>query len=411
MKKKKILVLYQYFRHPGEPGGTRFYWLAKKMMDEGYDVTVLTQKNSFNDENKNAPFHERVLVDGITVVYIKNAYANSFSYFKRVSSYLKFMFFSLYYAWKEKDVDLVLASSTPITIGIPAIILYWFKRKPFIFEIRDLWPEIPVQMGAIKNKLLITFLRKLEAYLYRKSVHVVALSPGQKEGVEWYVPGEKVTVISNMAKIDKFWDREKNWAFAEKLGLRRDTFKVVHFGTMGAMNGLDNVVDTAKLIKEKGITDIELILVGSGGHKEKFKKRQKEEQLDSLIILDRMAMSDISELVNLSDVSYVGIKPVKIVETNSANKFFDSLSAGKPLILNYGGWMADIINENQCGIRIHPTDPQAFLDAILTLKADPQRCQSMGLSSRKLAETRFDKSILTQQYADLIGEVFKNKIH
>lgn len=403
--KPKIVFLYQYFRHPGEPGGTRVYWLSKKLVEEGYHVTVITQKNSFNEENKKAPFIQRVDIDGIEVLYIKNAYANNFSKGKRIFSYLKFMFLSIWFTLLERKVDLVIATSTPITIGLPALLNKWLKGVPFIFEIRDLWPEVPIQMGAIRNKLMIKILRRFERMLYKQARFVMALSPGMAEGVKLHVPAEKVQVIPNMAKIDKFYNRPKNLEFERKLGLSPTSFKIIHFGTMGPVNGLENFRDTVLLARELGHLDIEFILVGSGLMKERFLKEKQEKNMDNFFIFDRMPMNEVSELVNLCDVSYVGVRPVPILATNSANKFFDSLSAGKPIILNYGGWMEEIIVKENIGFSVHPTDATDFLNGILRLKNNPVLCQEMCKNSRRLAETKYDKSILGQQYFERVQQV------
>jgi glycosyltransferase involved in cell wall biosynthesis len=212
----KILYLHQYFKTPDEPGGTRSYWIAKELIKNGYQVTMITSSLKFSEEIR------KIYIDGIEVIYIRVDYEQSMNPMKRVNAFLKFMFRSLIIAIKQKNVDLVIATSTPLTIGIPALILKWFKNIPFIFEVRDLWPEAPIQLGIIKNRWLILAAHFLEKTIYKNASHVIALSPGMQEGVLKYLNKEKVTMIPNMAKIDIFWPREKNYEKALELDLKKD---------------------------------------------------------------------------------------------------------------------------------------------------------------------------------------------
>jgi glycosyltransferase involved in cell wall biosynthesis len=286
-------------------------------------------------------------------------------------------------------------------------VLKFLRKTPFVFEIRDLWPEVPIQMGVIKNQILIKTLIWLERFIYKKSEHIVAASPGMAEGVK-NVSSQKVTVIPNMSKIDRFYPREKNIEFIRKFGLLKDTIKIIHFGTMGEVNGLDNFIEAAILCQKRGVQNIEFILAGSGKKKTEFKKRIINEKINNLHIFDRMPMSDISELVNIADISYVGVSKFKILEINSANKFFDSLSSGKPIILNFGGWMQEIIETEKCGLTVDSVDPNDFLEKIIYLKDNENLRLEMGANSRRLAEERFDKSILCKKYVALIDNVLSD---
>src|SRR5690606_28785326 len=126
-----------------------------------------------------------------------------------------------------------ISTSTPLTVGFPALILKWFKKIPYIFEVRDLWPEVPIQMGALSNPVLQWISRSFEKTIYRNAVHVVTLSPGMQDGVTKYISEQKTSMIPNMAKIDKFWPRKKNWDYLKELDLSSNTFKVIHFGSLG----------------------------------------------------------------------------------------------------------------------------------------------------------------------------------
>ena len=406
---KKILYINQYFRHPKEPGITRSYWIARELIKAGYDVTMLAHRNALLDFVENPPPVEKTTIDDIRVIYVRNEYDNSMGVIARSWSFLKFMFKSTYYAFREKNVDLVIATSTPLTVAFPALMRKWFKKTPFIFEVRDLWPDVPIEMGAVKNKLLVRFLKWFEKTTYKNAIHVVALSPGMQEGVIKHIPKEKTTMIPNMAKIDKFWPRSKNQEIVKEFGLKPNSFKIIHFGAMGMVNGLENFVKAAIMLKERKVDDVEFILAGHGRMKKEYEKIWKENNLENLTIIGRLPMEKISELVNVCDISYVGVSTYKILEINSANKFFDSLSAGKPILINFNGWMKEIIEKEKCGIKVFSTDHNELIDKILLLKNDTNLRKELGQNARKLAEQKYDKSILCKQFVDLVNQVFPEK--
>ncbi|MFP8895472.1 MULTISPECIES: glycosyltransferase family 4 protein [Chryseobacterium] len=391
-----ILYIHQYFVTPQEPGGTRSYWLAQELIKNGHKVTMLTSSSKFSEDIK------VVNIDGIEVVYIKEDYDQNMSVSRRLKAFLKFMYKSSVVGWKQKDIDLVIATSTPLTIGIPALILKWFKKKPFVFEVRDLWPEVPIQMGAIKNSWTIKTTRLLEKTIYKNASRVIALSPGMQDGVVKYIPKEKTSMIPNMAKMDEFWPRGKNDQLMEKLGLKKDSFKIVHFGSLGLANGAHSIIESAKLLKDR--EDIEFLFVGGGSTEQDLVDEVEKNNLKNVKFLGKFPMTDVSEIVNFSDVSMISFLDIPILYTNSPNKLFDSLSAGKPIIVNSAGWTKDIAEKYHCGYYVNPNRPEELVEKVLYLKDNPEVVNSMGQNSRKLAETVYDKSILCKKFVEVIEQ-------
>lgn len=394
-----ILYIHQYFVTPQEPGGTRSYWLAQELIKNGHKVTMLTSSSKFSEDIK------VVNIDGIEVVYIKEDYDQNMSVSRRLKAFLKFMYKSSVVGWKQKDIDLVIATSTPLTIGIPALILKWFKKKPFVFEVRDLWPEVPIQMGAIKNSWTIKTTRLLEKTIYKNASRVIALSPGMQDGVVKYIPKEKTSMIPNMAKMEEFWPRGKNDQLMEKLGLKKDSFKIVHFGSLGLANGAHSIIESAKLLKDR--EDIEFLFVGGGSTEQDLVDEVEKNNLKNVKFLGKFPMTDVSEIVNFSDVSMISFLDIPILYTNSPNKLFDSLSAGKPIIVNSAGWTKDIAEKYHCGYYVNPNHPEELVGKILYLKDNPEVVKNMGQNARKLAETVYDKSILCKKFVKVIEQVDK----
>lgn len=393
----KILYIHQYFNIPSIGGPTRSYWVSKELMEQGHDVTMLTTRGK-------RFYPAKEVINGMDVISIYVPYRSDYGILRRFFSFLKFMALSVLFVLKEKKYDLIIATSTPLTVGFPAFIGKKLKQIPFVFEVRDLWPEVPIQMGALKNKLIIKLAKWFEKTIYKNAKHIIALSPGMLDGViASNTPKEKVTMIPNMSKIDTFWPRKKNMALIKELGLSPDTFKIIYFGSMGIANGMDYIIDAAKYLNnEKGL---EFIFIGSGSTEYSLRKRCKDENIPNMNFYDGVPTDRLSEIVNACDLSLVTFADFPVLSTNSPNKFFDSLSAGKPIIVNSPGWTKNIVEQYQCGLFVDPNNPKVLAEQIIMLKKNPDLCEKMGLNSRKLAENKFDKSILCKQFANLIKKL------
>lgn len=397
----RVLYINQYFRTPKESGSTRSYWVSQELLKTNHQVTMVCHSNQLLDGNQKEII-KTTIVDGIKVISIKNSYSNCMGSFQRIMSFLKFMFFSTYVVLKEKDVDLVFASSTPLTIAFPALMRKWFRGTKFVFEVRDLWPEAPIQLGFIKNPMIIKFLRRFEKTTYKNASHVIALSPGMQEGVVKYIPLEKTSMIPNMAKIDKFWPRPVDPAINDQFNLSQSTFKLVYFGTMGMANGMEYLIEAIQIIEQKQIPNLEFIFMGEGAKKKDLLQLSGQLSHVKVSVLDLQPMDNVSLIVNNSDLSICTFSNIPILKTNSPNKLFDSLSAGKASIVNSYGWTKDIVENYNCGVYVDPTDATDFVNKLQDLVKDSATLDKMGQNARKLAEDKFDKSYLCKQVTEVL---------
>lgn len=393
----KIIYLHQYFTTPAEPGGTRSYWIAQELISRGHEVIMISGSQKMTQKK-----NEKI-IDDIKVIYLRVPYDNKMSILQRFLSFIKFMFRSTRETLKQKDIDLVIATSTPLTIGFPAMVLNQFKKKPYLFEVRDLWPEVPIQMGGLNNLVIKKLAIAFEKRIYKKAKHIVALSPGMKDGViAKGKPKEKVTIIPNMAKIDKFWPREINTSVYEKYNLNLESFKVIYFGAMGLANGLEYIIHAASELKRRNVKDIDFIFLGDGAVKIQLQAEVKNKKLFNVYFLGEFSMDDTSEIVNACDVSLVTFLKLPILATNSPNKLFDSLSAGKPIIVNSDGWTKVMLEQHECGFYVDATKPEELAQLLVQLKSKKSLLDKMGQNARKLAETKYDKSILCKQFVDIV---------
>lgn len=390
----KILYIHQYFKTPKEPGGTRSYWIARKLIEKGHHVTMLTSSDRYTENTK------RQEIDGINVIYIKESYDQRMNVVRRLIAFTNFMLKATIIAFKQKDIDLVIATSTPLTIGFPALVLKKIKKVPYVFEVRDLWPEVPIQMGGLKNPLLRRLARWFEKSIYKNAVHVVALSPGMQEGVIQYIPKERTSMIPNMSKKDEFWPREKNLELAKQLGLDSPKLRAIHFGSLGLANGAMTIIESARELKDN--TGIEFIFIGGGSTERELVEACERYQLNNVKFLGKFSMRETSEIVNICDISLVSFADIPILYTNSPNKLFDSLSAGKPVIVNSAGWTKDLVERYNCGYYVNPSKPNELADKLIHLDKHPELIRTMGEHARQLALTKFDKSILCEKFVEVI---------
>ncbi len=378
----KIIYIHQYFRLPSQGGGTRSYEFSKYLKLQGHDIHMITSTE--ND------YEYKELIDGVNVYWIPVKYSNSMNILNRVKSFFEFMYKSYFVAKQIKNVDLCFATSTPLTVGITAVLLKKTKKIPYIFEVRDLWPEFPIQMGAIKNVFFQKLLYGVEKSIYRNSNGVVALSPGMLEGVQKYKLEIPTIVIPNSCDLEMFFPRNHNIEVKKQYGLN-DKINIVHFGSMGIANGLDTILDSAEIAKHKGYSNYQFIFIGDGFTKEQMQKKTKKNNINNVKFCGNLAKDIVSEIVNICDFSIVSFKNIPILYTNSPNKLFDSLAAGKVCFVNSAGWTKSLLEDNKCGVYVDPNNPMDLIRQITNIISNPNQKQQMEINARKLAETSFSR--------------------
>lgn len=392
----KIIYLHQYFKTPDMSGGTRSYEMAKRMVKAGHEVHMITSWTENTDHTN--WFEENI--EGIHTYWYPNSYNNAMSFSERIKAFIKFAKAASIKAASLKDADIIFATSTPLTIAIPAIVASKLLKIPMVFEVRDLWPEIPIAIGALKNPLLKTLAKKLENWAYKNSSAVIALSPGMKEGiVQTGYPSKKVAVIPNSSDNREF---QYNPIAAENFRTSRawlgDSPLLVYTGTFGKINGVTYMVSLAKELKKLN-SSIKILLVGDGAEKETVIANAKSAGVyeDNLFYESQIPKKDIPSLLSASTMASALFIDLPEMRPNSANKFFDALASGTPVFLNYGGWMHDLVNKYSCGITAWQMDISQVAKELNAKLQDDTWLSKAGVSARQLAEHKFDRDTLAQQ--------------
>lgn len=389
----RVIYLHQYFTTPERVGGIRSYEMARRLVAKGHDVHLLT---SSNVPSETSGWSESD-IEGIRVHSLPIPYSNRQSNLRRISTFFSFALGAAQKA-RSLDADVVFATSTPLTIAIPGILTSKLKGIPMVFEVRDLWPEAPIAMGALTKPWAILGAEWLERVAYRHAAQVVALSPGMAEGVvKGGVPQDRVTVIPNAADLELFRPALEGGEFRRKLGLEGKTV-FTYFGTMGPANGLWFILDAAAELKRRGRDDIAIVLHGDGRERPELELRKTHDGLDNVVFSDwNLHREELARFVASADVCMTVYKNVPVLYTCSPNKMFDSLSAGKPVLTNMPGWLGDLIENNRAGVFVRPDDVEDFADKAEHLADHPELRASYGQNARRLAERDFSRDLLAEK--------------
>ncbi|WP_180170384.1 glycosyltransferase family 4 protein [Acinetobacter sp. YH12027] len=397
----KIIYFHQYFNTPEMSGGTRSYEMARRLVAAGHEVHMITSWVNETDQKDWYITNEA----GINVHWFPNYYNNKMSYIDRIKAFFRFAYHAAKKGKTFKDADIVFATSTPLTIALPAVSTAKKLNVPMVFEVRDLWPELPIAMGALKNKFTQKLAYLLESWAYKNSDSIIALSPGMREGiVKAGYPYNKIAVIPNSSDNELFeidFSLVNNFRYKfDWLGERK---LVVYTGTFGIINGVSYLVDLAEEVY-KIDSEIRFLLIGAGAEFELVKEyaRKKGVLNINLFIMESIPKKEIPIVLKAATLSTALFIDKPEMRANSANKFFDSLAAGTPILINYGGWMVDIIEHNNCGLVVwNKTIEQAAIDLVDFLMDESKLTQAVS-NAKKLAQTQFDRDNLAVQFSNVL---------
>ena len=403
----RILYVHQYFGTPAGNGGTRSYEMARALTDAGHKVTMVCASSDRSATGLTNPFvkgRREGLVDGFRVIEFALGYSNSNPLLVRAWRFLIFAKNAIGTALIE-PYDLLFATSTPLTAAIPGIAAKLFRWKPFVFEVRDLWPELPRAMG-LKNPMVLGAMTVLERSAYATADRVVALAPGIRDGVAGTgFPKDRIALIPNGCDLELFADAEPikpSEQFPEMIAA--DDFVAVFAGAHGKANGLDAVISAGKVLQERGRTDIKLLLVGTGSEKPQLV--QDAAGISTVCFADPLPKLRVASLLRGADAGLQVLANVPaFYQGTSPNKFFDYLAAGRPVIINYPGWLAALVSEQGCGWAVQPEDPAAFADALIAAADDRAEAQRRGAAALALGTRMFAREILANALVETLEGV------
>lgn len=352
----KLIYIHQYFRFPSQSGGTRSFDLATSFVKKGFEVDVITSTNE--TKYKNRKRWVQIESDGLKVHMMYLPFDNRLSYLKRVITFMKFIWFTSFKVLSLK-CDLVLASSTPLTIGIPALIKKWVNNTPYIFEVRDVWPEAVIAIGAVKNRLLQKILYYLEYRIYKNASAIIPLSTDMKDSIITRYPNfcsKPIEVIENISEINRFQNgfNKAEFMLRRKIGFK-PRFSILYAGTFGRVNGVEYAMNLAEKLFLIDPSII-FILVGEGAEKKVIMKQAEKKEIlnKTVFFLDSVSKQELPQLYFECSIGSSFVVNIKELWSNSANKFFDTLAAGRPILINHHGWQKTVIEEENIGFVLPP---------------------------------------------------------
>ena len=385
-----ILIFYQYFGTPKGKWSTRIYELTRRWVQDGHKVTVVTSPYEKSDIRA-TKFVERQEIDGINLIVINSADSNRDATLKRIYKAAIFSIISCYFALSEK-CDIIVASSGPITVGLPALLSKWFRRKPMVFEVRDLWPEGAIELGKLKNGLMKGIALWFEKICYKNSSLVVPCSKGMEEGVLQKSPSTKTLVIPNASDVELF-------SKIESLPTNFEQFEgkklFMYAGSLGIMDEVEQVIHGMKLVSNP---DILLLIIGDGAEKKHLQSLVSDEQLSNVQFLGIMPKLEVIKWFGVVEATFVTFRDLTVLHTSSPNKMFDSFAAGVPIIQSTKGWIRELVNETECGINVQPNDPTEFANAINKIADDKTFRDKLAYNAKRLSLTEFNRDLLAEKY-------------
>ncbi|POQ98360.1 glycosyltransferase WbuB [Alkalispirochaeta sphaeroplastigenens] len=383
----KITYLHQYFNTPAMSGGTRSYEMARRLVAMGHEVNMIT---SWRDTDEKVRWFETD-ESGIKVHWLPVPYSNSMGFSERIRAFLKFAIQSARRA-ASLESDIVFATSTPLTIALPAVYAARRRRVPMVFEVRDLWPDVPYAIGAIKSRALFWIAGRLERFSYKAATHIIALTPTMRDFISGKgVALSKITSIPNLASLDAF-----------SMGTKRNdtrTKTILYCGNLGPAHGPEFLLELAKIFYDRQM-QIKIEVVGGGKLLDRLMSDAGTHGClgNAIFFHGPLPKKEVDHFYNEADATIMTIADCELLYRHSVqNKFFDSIAAGKPVIANYRGYASELAETMNAGLIVERNNIAAAASKIADFLKDDECLQRMGMNARQLAEKDFDADLLARR--------------
>jgi glycosyltransferase involved in cell wall biosynthesis len=402
----KILLIHQAFASPKEAGGTRHYEFAQHCLRAGNQFSIVASDLSYATGARVEGARGLVTEQAVNGVRVLRAYTlpclhRSFAW--RIVSFLSFTVTSALAGLRAGPVDVVMGTSPPIFQAASAWLVSALRRKPFLLEIRDLWPEFAINMGVLKNPLLILLSRWLERFLYWRATHILVNSPAYRDYlIHQRIDAAKVSLISNGVDPDMFQPEAKGERIRKEFGLD-GKFVVTYAGALGLANDIPVILKAAERLRDDD--SIRFLLVGDGKERPKMEQMGRELKLQNVIFAGARPKSEMPDFLAASSACLATLQNIPMFKTTYPNKVFDYMAAGRPTILGIDGVIRNVMDACGGGIFVQPGSGEAIANAILSLRDNPQKAEAMGRAARNHVVRNFNRKQQAQAFVELLQQL------
>ena len=389
----KILLIHQFFVSPNEPGHSRHFEFAQFLQKNGHELVIVTSNINYQTGKPISMFlglRDEQKISGVRVIRIKTATSLHRNYFTRIIVFFSFMFNSIRASLKIQDVDLVMGTTPPLFQSFSAWMVAFLKRKPFLLEVRDLWPEFAVSMKVIRNPILIGLARWLEKFLYSKSTQILVNSPGYISYIQAKkIPSKKITFIPYGTDTEMFHPGLDGDPVRKQLGIKKE-FLVLYAGALGQANDISTVLRAAKCLETD--KNIRIVFFGDGKERPNLQKEAKRMGLNNVIFAGVTPKKGMPAVLAAADICLAILMDVPMFRTTYPNKVFDYMAAGKATVLVIDGVIRKVIEKARGGIFVKPGDDVQLANAILKFAKNPKLVGDMGNNARKYVLENLDRN-------------------
>jgi len=394
-----ILLIHQAYAGQEQVGGTRHSELGRYLIGNGHNFSVIGSEVSYLTGK--ASRSEEADDSGIRFIGAKTYSGLHKSYFHRALSFISFMISSFWLGLKMNEIDLYWGTSPPLFQILPTWLLAKLFRKPFVFEVRDLWPAFPVDMGVLNNRLFIKLAESFELFFYRQADHLVINSPGFLDHLlNLGIREDKISIIPNGVDLKYFPENIDGSDFRRQHQLG-NKLVVLYAGAHGLANDLEIILKAADKLRDR--SDIEFVLVGDGKLKPGLQAEAEQMALTNICFIPPQPKSKIPNVLAAADLCLAILKDIPMFKTTYPNKVFDYMAAGRPTLLMIDGVIREVVENAGGGIFIPPGDPNALEDAVKLMANQPKRRVEMGLAARDYVGKHFSRS----DQAEMVEKLFQ----
>lgn len=408
----KLLLIHQYFLEQDDPGGSRFNEMTRTWSELGHDVTVLAGMMHANKSEKIPEYKNKHFVhkqhDKVSVWRCHVSESYNVNFIGRLWGYFSFVFSSIWAGlFKAKGkYDLILVTSPPLFVGITAWVLSKIRHIPFVFEIRDLWPESAIDTGVVTSISIIKFAYWFEGFIYKRAKLINVLTPAFEKTLleKKKVPAEKIIFIPNAADFsmsDEILATFDSKAFRIQQGID-DKFVITYVGAHGVANHLIQLLDAAELLRD---TNVLFQLIGAGMQKKMLMDEAVKRGLKNVKFIDSVPKKEVFKYIIASDLGTSVLKRVDTFKTIYSNKTFDYMACKKPILLVIDGVSRELVETANCGLFAEPERPKDIAKKIRYYLANPELLKEQGENGYKYAKAHFDRTILATKYLEYLKSI------